>query len=202
MDCSEFLTRYSDYDDSLVPPTEADRFRAHMDRCPVCARYDRVLRKGRMLARQVPRVEPSPDFVPRLRARLWRESHRTRSIRPAIGLVPAVAALLVAVGAFSALGLAAYAESTSVQRVRGRALLAVAQLAPDAAPRTADRLPHVPAIHRAPSRLPHLPADRAASPRAWTAVRVDPAVAASYSPLITGMPAYRGARPRSSATIP
>ena len=76
MDCTEFLNRYSEYDDSLVPPAEADRFRSHMASCDSCTRYDRVLRKGRMLARQAPGVEPSDDFVPRLHARLWSEGPR------------------------------------------------------------------------------------------------------------------------------
>ena len=76
MDCTEFLNRYSEYDDSLVPPSEADRFRSHMASCDACTRYDRVLRKGRMLARQAPGVEPSDDFVPRLHARLWSEAGR------------------------------------------------------------------------------------------------------------------------------
>ena len=65
MDCHEFLARYSDYDDSRIPPSEAARFHAHLAECPSCARYDRVLRKGRMVARQL-RVEPSTDFVRRL----------------------------------------------------------------------------------------------------------------------------------------
>ena len=69
MDCSEFLDRYSEYDDSLLPPREEAVFRAHLETCEACARYDRVLRKGRMLARQMA-PHPAPDFMPRLRLRL------------------------------------------------------------------------------------------------------------------------------------
>lgn len=69
MDCTEFLDRYSEYDDSLLPAREEAVFRAHLDACEGCARYDRVLRKGRMLARQMA-PEPTPDFMPRLRLRL------------------------------------------------------------------------------------------------------------------------------------
>lgn len=69
MTCSEFLHRYSDYDDSLLTPGEEARFRAHLRECRECARYDRVLRKGRMLARQVA-AEPSRDFMPRLHRRI------------------------------------------------------------------------------------------------------------------------------------
>ncbi|MBW3553244.1 MAG: zf-HC2 domain-containing protein [Gemmatimonadetes bacterium] len=69
MDCTDFIDRYSDYDDSLLPPREEAVFRAHLDLCEACARYDRVLRKGRMLARQMD-PEPTADFIPRLRLRL------------------------------------------------------------------------------------------------------------------------------------
>ncbi|MFW5951867.1 MAG: anti-sigma factor family protein, partial [Gemmatimonadota bacterium] len=95
MDCREFLTRYSDYDDSLVPPTEAERFRAHMAGCEACARYDRVLRKGRMLARQLPGPEPATDFGPRLLRRLLECRHGVRSRRRLAAVpVPAAAAVL------------------------------------------------------------------------------------------------------------
>ena len=69
MDCTDFLDRYSDYDDSLLTPREEAIFRAHLEICEACARYDRVLRKGRMLARQMA-PEPTADFMPRLRLRL------------------------------------------------------------------------------------------------------------------------------------
>ncbi|MFW6206115.1 MAG: zf-HC2 domain-containing protein, partial [Gemmatimonadota bacterium] len=94
MNCREFLRRYSEYDDSLIPAFEADRFRAHMAECPSCARYDRVLRKGRMLARQLPRLEPDPDFLPRLRLRLLQQPRR-RPIRARLAAGLAAATVLI-----------------------------------------------------------------------------------------------------------
>ena len=97
MTCEDFLRRYSEYDDSLLPSVELDRFRAHMAACPACERYDRVLRKGRMLARQVA-ARPSPDFLPRLHSRLLAEpSPRPLPVGP------------VAAGGFLTLALAAVA---------------------------------------------------------------------------------------------
>lgn len=94
MDCTEFLERYSEYDDSLVAADEAGRFRAHMAVCEGCERYDRVLRKGRMLARQLPGPEPSTDFVPQLHMRLWservREARSTPRVPLAVAALPAV----------------------------------------------------------------------------------------------------------------
>jgi hypothetical protein len=104
MDCNEFLDRYSDYDDSLVSAGEIEGFRAHMAGCDACARYDRVLRKGRMLARQVPAPQPSGAFVPRLHMRLWRENGRAArraartsqlaAVLPALTLILALTAVM------------------------------------------------------------------------------------------------------------
>lgn len=71
MTCQEFLARYSEYLDERLEPLESALWRAHMNRCPSCARYDRVLRRGLALVRDLPEVEPSSDFGPRLQHRLY-----------------------------------------------------------------------------------------------------------------------------------
>lgn len=123
MQCTEFLDRYSDYDDSLLPASELARFRAHLAGCGSCARYDRVLRKGRMLARQVA-AAPSPDFMPRLRHRLLTEP----APRPA-PLSP------VAAGGFLTMALAALAGMWAVDASWGGPLEELA--GPASLPRTA-----------------------------------------------------------------
>lgn len=192
MDCTEFLNRYSDYDDSLVPLVEVDRFRNHMAGCDACTRYDRVLRKGRMLARQAPGVEPSDDFVPRLHLRLWDErSARARAAeRPAqtASVLAAMTVLLVVTGAFALL---ARAADTSASQPYTAAPAPSVQLANSMG-----------SFHLAGSpTVPVLPPLSVAAARPWTAERVDPAGLASYSPLVTGPPAYRGGRPYSGASI-
>lgn len=185
MDCNEFLDRYSEYDDSLVPPAELDRFRAHMSACPDCTRYDRVLRKGRMLARQLPSVEPSGAFVPRLHLRLWQGGDRypgtgARSSRMAAALP--VMTMLMVLGAAAAL-LAGVGD-------RGTASVRAADAAIPAA--ASGRVVALPA-----ALLASGPADA----RAWEVGRVDRAASSSYSPLTMGLPAYRGAEPRTRLSL-
>lgn len=193
MDCPEFLSRYSEYDDSLASPAEADGFRAHMGACDSCMRYDRVLRKGRMLARQLPGVEPSDDFVPRLRMRLWRESHGGSRLTAAPGRVaaalPAVTVLLAVVAVLALLGSGGSGALTTVPSGVRLAL------APAAAGSPAPAL--TPGVYGVAFQGPALPRVGPVEPREWGAERVARAGVASYSPLVTGLPAYPAARPGS-----
>jgi hypothetical protein len=196
MDCNEFITRYSDYDDSHVPSSEHGQFRAHLESCAACARYDRVLRKGRMAARQL-RVEPSDDFVLRLDQRLWRESHRSRSrLRRPARVAAALAALTVLLAVTAAVGILGGDPVRRVPTVAGAAggsLALEAVPAPPAGVRVAadrDR------AGEAGTRVRTLPPALAeGAPRAWSAERVAPAASRSYSPLVVGPPAYRAAAP-------
>lgn len=71
MNCREFLNRHSEYVDARVAAAEAALLRSHAEACASCARYDRVVRKGAQLARELlPRIEVSEDFEPRVRHRL------------------------------------------------------------------------------------------------------------------------------------
>lgn len=182
MDCREFLHRYSEYDDSLVPAHEADRFRAHMAECRACARYDRVLRKGRMLARQLPAPEPSPDFIPRLRRRLLRTPPRRRGFRGA-RLAAGLAAATVLLVALSAVEVM---ESGGPEAAEGGAVTG------GGAGRPASRPAH--------AGVPVLPVASGGSTRAWTTQEVATADTSSYSPLVVGPPAYRS-RLRMSPVI-
>ena len=49
---------------------EARRFDSHLQSCRNCQRYDRVVRRGLLLARNLPEVQPSEHFHERLQARL------------------------------------------------------------------------------------------------------------------------------------
>lgn len=164
MDCSDFLDRYSDYDDSLLSPAELATFETHLAACPSCARYDRVLRKGRMLARQLPPVQPGQDFVPRLQQRLWRSQHARRapSVAPLGGLATALAAVTVVL---SAVGVLALMDQDAPETLAGTAVETMR-------------------VFRG------LPVIAAQPPRDWSAQRVDHHVSAGYSPLVIGPPAY------------
>lgn len=197
MTCSEFLRRYSDYDDSLLSAEENAAFRAHMAVCASCARYDRVLRKGRMLARQLPQPEPSPEFFPSLHRRL----EQTRRLRrePQMGSTGTLAAASVLLAAVSAVALlhgsgapdASAEPDGALASAAGRLSAPTDAVAPirdggaaaDAAGAGADRA------------LLRIADARQARPRQWMAVRVDRAVQAAYSPLVTGPPLYRAPPP-------
>lgn len=209
MDCREFLHRYSDYDDSLISPSEADRFRAHMAGCPACERYDRVLRKGRMIARQVEPPQPRADFVPRLRARLWRESQQRdrRSLRGPARVAAAMAATTVLLAVAVAVGLLGPVAAGVPAALGMETYLPPAV---KAAPATVPAQSAVVLAASRPGQGYDGPAFRPASlppiggpdPRDWMAKRVDRGAASSYSPLITGPPAYGGAAVRPGASIP
>lgn len=192
MDCKDFLHRYSDYDDSLLSAVELASFQAHLEACEACARYDRVLRKGRMLARQLPAPEPGRDFVPRLQDRLHqlRADRRRRAGTPVLGgAAAALAAVTVVLSSLWAISAMEPGGAAAAGSERARALGATPADAPPAADdvRTfGGALPDVGANGRR-----SFPVAEAAPQRPWDARRVDQAVPVTYSPLVTGPPAYR-----------
>lgn len=100
MTCQEFLARYSEYLDELLDPMEAARWHHHLGRCASCARYDRVMRQGLELVRDLPSLEPSPDFEARLQHRLFhvrdeREDERASGASAVVAL--AIAGMLAAI---------------------------------------------------------------------------------------------------------
>ncbi len=70
-DCNRFLQEYSDYRDGALSAEREAEFREHVNACPCCARYDRVLRAGSELLSSLPSEEPAEDFMPRLTHRLY-----------------------------------------------------------------------------------------------------------------------------------
>lgn len=71
MECDEFIAGYSSYRDGFLDPGREERFRDHLEACSSCARYDRVVTRGTEVLRDLPRPEPSPDFLSRLRHRIY-----------------------------------------------------------------------------------------------------------------------------------
>jgi anti-sigma factor RsiW len=69
--CDEILAAHSDYLDGQLPASEAAKVQWHLATCAACGRYDRVVRRGAELARELPAVEPSDDFAERLQHRLF-----------------------------------------------------------------------------------------------------------------------------------
>src|SRR4051812_49589771 len=68
MNCSDFLSSYSDCRDGVIADALHNRkMREHLTRCLACARYDASVRHG---VRAFDEIEPSADFLDRLRERI------------------------------------------------------------------------------------------------------------------------------------
>jgi putative zinc finger protein len=70
MDCREFRSKHVAYVDDLLAAVDMEGMRAHLGRCPSCARQDTAVRRSLMLVHNLPSIEPSADFMVRLNARL------------------------------------------------------------------------------------------------------------------------------------
>ncbi len=70
MDCREFRSKHVAYVDDLLAAVDMDAMRAHLGRCTRCARQDTSVRRSLLLVRNLPVIEPSPDFMSRLNDRL------------------------------------------------------------------------------------------------------------------------------------
>lgn len=81
IDCARFLDGYSDYRDGALPPDAGAEYLAHLAMCASCARYDRVVRSGVAMLREMPQLEPSEDFVLELKHRLFHEAEERRMRR-------------------------------------------------------------------------------------------------------------------------
>lgn len=71
MQCSDFLTGFSDFYDAADGSPERDAAVAHMAECETCARYNEVVERGIELLRSIPSKELGESFRPRLEHRLF-----------------------------------------------------------------------------------------------------------------------------------
>jgi hypothetical protein len=69
--CSEIIALHSDYLDGLLASHEAAQVQWHLSSCAGCARYDRVVRRGVEMVRELPEITPSEDFEARLQHRIY-----------------------------------------------------------------------------------------------------------------------------------
>jgi len=69
MECAEFLERYSEFLDGEIEVSRVPAFQHHIVSCSSCAEYDRVVRRGLLLVRELEPPEATPDIVPQLQRR-------------------------------------------------------------------------------------------------------------------------------------
>jgi putative zinc finger protein len=96
MDCREFRDNHSLYVDLRCSALEENDMRQHIRDCPKCSRHDTVVRRSLLLVRNLPTIDPSPDFRARLDARLRTvtplSALRSRPMRPSYSAFAALAA--------------------------------------------------------------------------------------------------------------
>jgi anti-sigma factor RsiW len=102
MDCRSFRSKHVAFVDDFLPGEEVVAMQRHLAECERCATHDAKVRRSLLVFRNLPAVEPSPDFYARLSARI--ESERTAprptfaARGPGIGTFVSVAAGLVTIG--------------------------------------------------------------------------------------------------------
>jgi anti-sigma factor RsiW len=108
MDCRGCRSKHIAFVDDVLPGEDVIAMQRHLLECERCAAHDAKIRRALLLVRNLPAVEPSPDFYARLRARIDSE-RAVAQARPAfaargpgIGTFMGVAASLVAVGYIAA----------------------------------------------------------------------------------------------------
>lgn len=81
IDCNTFIARYSEFRDGELSWAEGEEMREHVDDCPACAHYHRVVQRGTDVFRALPELEVSDDFGDRLRWRLYQADDEMRRAR-------------------------------------------------------------------------------------------------------------------------
>lgn len=97
MDCREFHEQHFAFVDDTLAGIELVRMQQHILECENCARQDTMVRRSLLLFRNLPRIEPSPDFSARLNARIrelkaepFPRFHHSRKFAAAVAIASAV----------------------------------------------------------------------------------------------------------------
>ncbi len=70
MNCRTFRKSHVDFVDGLLGDKRSAKMYEHLDACGQCGRLDTAVRRGLLVARNLPQIQPSPDFMSRLHTRL------------------------------------------------------------------------------------------------------------------------------------
>src|ERR1051325_9904073 len=97
MNCREFSRKHVGYVDDVLPAVEMVAMRRHAASCAVCASLDVRIRRSLLVIRNLPRIQPSPDFYSKLVDRL-----QTAPAQPSVRSGPIVTLSMVAAAAVAA----------------------------------------------------------------------------------------------------
>lgn len=171
MDCRHFRNQHLAFLDDSLPDVELIAMQRHLSECEACARHDTAVRRGLLLFRNMPPIEPSAKFAARLAARL-------EQARREVELQRRAAASFV--GHRGAPGLGGFAAAAAGVVIAG--YLATAAIDRMSPPETLALAPVV-ATQPEPRELEFV----SLSPPLPTRAEVSPAVVASVA---TGMPLW------------
>lgn len=96
MNCSEFVTRFTDYVDGGAPHEDMRAMEEHLCGCDSCRRYKTVVEHGAQLLRSLPAPELREDFEPRLQHRLYHVQEERVLSEAATSRTPALTVLGIA----------------------------------------------------------------------------------------------------------
>lgn len=82
MDCRRFRDNHLAFLDDALEPADMVGMERHLAGCERCARHDTAVRRGLLVFRNLPAIEPSDDFNVRLSARI-REASALDRLRAA-----------------------------------------------------------------------------------------------------------------------
>lgn len=98
VECSEFLSRFSEFCDAQTESRLRRRVEAHLEHCEKCARYERTVASGTALLQTLPRVTVSESFRPTLEHRLLHlEDENALARTAAASAVPVLTAVAMAI---------------------------------------------------------------------------------------------------------
>jgi hypothetical protein len=111
MNCGTFRDNHAAYIDDALGEAEYVAMQRHRADCPDCAAHDTTVRRALLLFRNMPTIEPSPDFSARLHERLRAAGYGQKGSGPSRRLgsiVSAVAGIVtagyLAVAVFGSIG--------------------------------------------------------------------------------------------------
>lgn len=112
MDCRAFRENHVGFVDDVLPAVDMEAMHRHLQSCARCARHDLAVRRGLLIVRNLPPIEPSADFMTKL-------SNRIAELQ-ASGAVEPAQDYRLTTGAFAALaaGLTLFAYVTIEARHR------------------------------------------------------------------------------------
>ena len=98
MNCSEFLSQFSEFYDAPHGAPEREEAEAHMAVCAKCARYLEVVARSVALLHEMPRAELAESFRMRLQHRLFHLDDGVSVARPGRGsAIPVVTVMGMAI---------------------------------------------------------------------------------------------------------